>query len=264
MRSIGGLDRVAADRALLERLRDAGAELALVEGLARAVVLDDLRHDELGGLEGREALAAGQAFAPAADLVPLAREARVRHLGVVVVAERAVHGRGPGALTRRPESARRSPAPPRARASDGRLVAHAVEHVGDPVADLPRLRFPEAAGRDRRRADAQAARHERRPRVVRHGVLVDRDVRAPERRVGILARVVLADQVEQEQVVVGAAGDDAVAAVLQRLRHRARVLDHLPLVRLELGRERLEQRDRLGGDHVHQRTALQCPGRPWN
>ena len=89
-----GLDRLAADRSLLERLHDPAAQLALVEGLARAVVLDDLRHDELGGLEGREPLAAGQAFAAAPDLVTLAGEARVRHLGVVVVAERAMHGRG--------------------------------------------------------------------------------------------------------------------------------------------------------------------------
>ena len=97
MRSIAASTASRADRALLERLHDPAAQLALVEGLARAVVLDDLRHDELGGLEGREALAAGQALAAAADLVPLAREARVGHLGVVVVAERAVHGRSPGA-----------------------------------------------------------------------------------------------------------------------------------------------------------------------
>ena len=92
-----GLDRLAADRPLLERLQHARAQLALVEGLARAVVLDHLRHDELRGLEGREALAAGQALAAAADLLPLAREARVDDLGVVVVAERAVHGPGSGA-----------------------------------------------------------------------------------------------------------------------------------------------------------------------
>jgi hypothetical protein len=67
-----GFDRLAADGTLLERLHDARAQLALVEGLASAVVLDDLRHDEFRRLEGREALAAGQAFAAAADLVPLA------------------------------------------------------------------------------------------------------------------------------------------------------------------------------------------------
>src|SRR5688500_18962034 len=104
------LHRVAADRALLERLHDSAAQLALVEGLARAVVLHHLRHDELGGFERGEALAAGEAFAPAPDLVTLAGQARVRHLGVVVIAERTVHGRSLGerpALTRKPESARR-------------------------------------------------------------------------------------------------------------------------------------------------------------
>ena len=88
-------DLVAADRPLLERLHDAGAQLVLVERLARLVVLDDLRHDEFRGLECRESLAAGLAFAPAPDLVTLAGEARVRHFRVVVIAEWAVHCRPP-------------------------------------------------------------------------------------------------------------------------------------------------------------------------
>ena len=42
----------------------------LVERLAARVALDDARHHELGGLERREALAALQAFAAAANLLP--------------------------------------------------------------------------------------------------------------------------------------------------------------------------------------------------
>src|SRR3546814_4980301 len=74
-----------------------------------------------------------------------------------------------------------------------------------------------------------AARHEGRPRVVRDGVLVDRDVRAAERRVGVLARVSPADQVEQEKVIVRAARHDAVAAVLQigRASSRERVCQYV-------------------------------------
>ena len=74
-------------------LMHAAAQLALVERLARCVALDDARHDQLGGLERGEALAAGQALAAPADLRALARQARVDDLGVVVRAERAMHGR---------------------------------------------------------------------------------------------------------------------------------------------------------------------------
>jgi hypothetical protein len=67
-----GVDRIARHWALLERLEHSGAELRFVERLAVRVALDHPRHDELGGFEGREALAAVQTFAPAANLQPLA------------------------------------------------------------------------------------------------------------------------------------------------------------------------------------------------
>ena len=81
------------------------------------------------------------------------------------------------------------------------------------LARVDALGFLEATRGDRRRADAQAGGHERRSRIVRHRVLVDRDVRAPERGFRVLAGDVLADQVDEEQVVLGAAGDDLVAAL---------------------------------------------------
>src|SRR3546814_16253261 len=58
------------------------------------------------------------------------------------------------------------------------------------------------------------------------------------------------------QVVLGAAGNDAVAAVDDHLRHRLGVLHDLLLVGLESGLQRFLERDRLGRDHVHQRAAL--------
>ena len=73
----------------------AGAQLDLVERFAGVVALDDLRHQQLGRLEGREALAAGEALATPADLPALASEARVGDLGLNVAAERAVHAAGP-------------------------------------------------------------------------------------------------------------------------------------------------------------------------
>ena len=123
---------------------------------------------------------------------------------------------------------------------------------------LARLGLGEAARGHRRRAQADAARDHRLFRVVRDGVLVDRDVRLAEHRLGFLAGDALGAQIHQHHVAFGAAADDAQAALLQRLGHRLGVLDHLLLVRLEPGAERFLERHRLGGDHVHQRAALQA------
>jgi len=64
----GLLDRLGADRTLLQRLDHAVRELALVERFAAAVALDHTRHQQLGGLKRSETLAAAQALAPAPDL----------------------------------------------------------------------------------------------------------------------------------------------------------------------------------------------------
>src|SRR6056297_789622 len=88
----GLLQRLRADRPLLQRPRQAAAELLLVEGLAALVALDDARHDQFGGLEGGEALAAVLALAPTADLPAFRGEPGVDDLGLGVSAERAMHG----------------------------------------------------------------------------------------------------------------------------------------------------------------------------
>ena len=53
---------------------DFGTSLASIVGFAAAIALDHHRHHELGRLEGREALAALQALAAAADLTAFSRE----------------------------------------------------------------------------------------------------------------------------------------------------------------------------------------------
>src|SRR3546814_3410415 len=55
---------------------------------------------------------------------------------------------------------------------------------------------------------------------------------------------------------VGDVRDNLVAAIEEHLGHRPGFGDHLLLVRLEAGIERFLERDGLGGDHVHQRSAL--------
>ena len=65
-------------------------------------------------------------------------------------------------------------------------------------------------------------------------------------------------QVDQHQMVVGAAGDDIEAVAAQRFRQRLGVFDHVLRIDLEVRPQRLGEGDGLGGDHMHQRTALQA------
>jgi hypothetical protein len=74
--------------------------------------------------------------------------------------------------------------------------------------------------------------------------------------VGVLAGDALADQAEQEQVVVGAAGDHVETALHEHLGHGPGVVDDLLLVSLEARLQRFLEAHRLGRDHMHQRPAL--------
>src|ERR1700685_817081 len=58
-----------------------------------------------------------------------------------------------------------------------RFIAHGIEHIGDPVRQLPHFGLFEAAGRHGGCADAQSAADGRGTRIVGHRVLVDRNVR---------------------------------------------------------------------------------------
>ena len=73
---------------------------------------------------------------------------------------------------------------------------------------------------------------------------------------GRLAGQSLRPQIDQDEVGVGAAGDQVQAGLDHRRGERLGVVDHLAGVGLEVGAQRLAERDRLGGDDVHQRTAL--------
>src|SRR5271165_4051702 len=75
----------------------------------------------------------------------------------------------------------------------------------------------QAAGGDRGRADPQAGRVERLALVERHGVVVRLDARPVQRLGGRLAADALGSEVHQDQVIVGTAGDQVVAAGQQRV-----------------------------------------------
>ena len=114
----------------------------------------------------------------------------------------------------------------------------------------------EAARGDGGRSDPQAARHAGRERVVRNRVFVHGDAYGAKRLFRVLPRPSDRAEIDEHQVVVRAAGDDAQPLALQRRRHGAGVLDDLPPVGVELGAERLAEADGFGGDGVHKRPAL--------
>ena len=82
-------------------------------------------------------------------------------------------------------------------------------------ADLAELGLAEAAGGAGGRAEADARGDGRLLGVEGDAVLVAGDVGAPERLLGGLARHALGAQVDQHQMVVGAAGDDVEPALHQ-------------------------------------------------
>ena len=114
---------------------------------------------------------------------------------------------------------------PSARSSSGVFSARVIS---SPMTSISG--FAHAARRDRRRADADAARDHRRILIERDRVLVDRDAGLAERRLGHLAGDALREDVDQHQVIVGAAADQAEAGGRQRRGEPLRVGDDLLLV----------------------------------
>ena len=68
----------------------------------------------------------------------------------------------------------------------------------------------------------------------------------------------LRTEVDQHQMVVRAAGDNVEAGALQGLGERARIVDDVLRVDLEIGAKGFAEGHGLGGDDVHQRTALEA------
>src|SRR3546814_1859864 len=75
---------------------------------------------------------------------------------------------------------------------------------------------------------------------------------------GDVAGQLLRPQIDQHEVVVGAAGDDVEPLVDHGLGQRLGVVDDGLRVVPELRRQGLAEGGRLGGDGMHQRAALQA------
>ena len=130
------------------------------------------------------------------------------------------------------------------------------EHARDELGDLIHLGFAHAARGHRRRAEADAAGHHRRILIEGDRVLVDGDAGLAERGLGDLAGDALREHVDEHDVVVGAAADDAEAGGCERRGQPLGVGDDLLLIGGELRRRRFLEAHRLGRDDVHQRPAL--------
>ena len=110
------------------------------------------------------------------------------------------------------------------------IVVRRGQRARDELADLVHLALAHAARRDRRRADADAARRHRRVRIERDRVLVDRDAGLAERRFGDLAGEAAREHVDQHQMVVGAAADEPEPAADEHRREPLGVGDDLLLI----------------------------------
>src|ERR1700727_2289043 len=75
---------------------------------------------------------------------------------------------------------------------------------------------------------------------------------------GRLAGQALGRQIDQHQMVVGAPSHKLVASGKDRLGERFGVGDHGMRVSFKFGGQSLVERHRLGGDDMHERTALQA------
>ena len=137
------------------------------------------------------------------------------------------------------------------------LVARGEDGV-DEFDDVQHVLLHEAAGGDGRGADAQAAGLERAAAVERDHVLVHGDVGLDELVLGETAGQVreLGAEVDEHQVVVGAAGDDLVAPAHEFGAHGGGVGDDLLLVGDVFRLGGLVEGHGLGGDHVLERSAL--------
>ena len=105
-------------------------------------------------------------------------------------------------------------------------------------------------------AQAHAAWVQRRIHIKRDAVLVNRDVGLVERRFSLFAAHAFGENIHQNKVRVGAAGNHAEPFRRQARGHRLRVKNHLLLIGHKLRGHGFQEADGLSGDDVDQRTTL--------
>src|SRR5690606_27074837 len=130
------------------------------------------------------------------------------------------------------------------------------EDAVDETGDLVHLAGAQAARGQRGGADADAGGVPGAVGVGRGGGAVGDDARVEQGGLGLTAgEAVGGGDVDQVEVVVGAAGDQGGAAARQPLGEGAGVVHDALGVVLEVGAAGLGQGDRLGGHHVREGAA---------
>ncbi len=135
-------------------------------------------------------------------------------------------------------------------------VGAVVEGLDDPLGDRAHFGFAHAAGGEGRSANADARRLHGGVGVVGNGVFVDGNAGFTEGVFGFGAEDATLKDVDEEDVGVGAAGDDAEAARGELFGEDFGVRDDLGGVGAEVGMEGFTEGDGFGGDDVHERAAL--------
>src|SRR5882672_6636237 len=248
-------DALRVDRPLAAGDRDRAGELVAVELHALAVLLHHGELAQLHALERGEARSARRAIAPPADRRIVVSRSRVLNLCVLVTAEWTAHLL-PLLWLALASVAVNGKAGTKCMHLGAHLgfdlgvairavLGDAVEHVGDQMTDLAELGDAEATGRAGRRTQPNARGDRVLLRVTRDTVLVDGDAGPIEDFLGRHAGRLLGAQIDQHDMAVGAAGDDLQAALAQRRSERARIVDDILGVDLELGPQRLAERDGL-------------------
>ncbi len=132
-----------------------------------------------------------------------------------------------------------------------------IQSLGEERPYPAHLVFAHAAGGDGGSANADATRAEGLARVVGDGVVVADDPRPVQRLGGLLSDDLFVREVHQDQMGVGAAGDE-VEAPLQELRRQHLGVEYdLVTVLAKGGGRRLGQGHAYGGGSVVVRPALQ-------
>src|SRR5712671_6037088 len=139
----------------------------------------------------------------------------------------------------------------------GGSLRERAQHFDDVPPDGAELVRAETPGRCGWRAETDARGHRGLLRVERNAVLVAGDAGSLQADLGVPAGEPQRAQIHQHQMRVGPARDDLEPRFDEGRRQYFGVLDNSPRITPECRLQRLAQGDRLGGDHMHQRSALQ-------
>src|SRR5690606_32503664 len=136
------------------------------------------------------------------------------------------------------------------------FVFDVFEHSGYIMSDPPHLLLSHPAGGDSGGSDAETAGDERAPALIWNGIFIDGNMGFSERHLCFEPGKAEIGQIEEDEVIIGAAGDKAKALFGKNRCHCLGVLHDLAVVFTERGPERLFEADCPRSNGVHQRTPL--------